>query len=38
MASSLSYGLVSVVLLGYYLGRRDDLVLEVDRTLIIPVY
>ena len=37
MASSLSYGLVGVVvLLGYYLKKRDDLVLEVDRTLIIP--
>ena len=37
MASSLSYGLVgAVVLLGYYFGKRDDLVLEVDRTLVIP--
>ncbi len=37
MASSLSYGLVGiVVLLGYYFGKRDDLVLEVDRTLVIP--
>jgi cation:H+ antiporter len=37
MASSLSYGLVGVVvLIGYYLKKRDDLVLEVDRTLIIP--
>lgn len=37
MASSLSYGLVGVAaLIGYYLKRRDDLVLEVDRTLITP--
>jgi len=37
MASSLSYGLVGlVVIVGYYLGKRDDLVLEVDKTLVIP--
>ncbi|AGK60542.1 Ca2+/Na+ antiporter [Archaeoglobus sulfaticallidus PM70-1] len=37
MASSLSYGLVGIsVLLGYHLKRRDDLVLEVDRELVIP--
>jgi len=37
MASSLSYGLVGlVVIVGYYLKKRDDLVLEVDRALVIP--
>lgn len=37
MASSLSYGLVGlVVILGYMLKTRDDLVLEVERALIIP--
>jgi cation:H+ antiporter len=37
MASSLSYGLVGVaVIIGFYLKRRDDLVLEVDRALILP--
>jgi cation:H+ antiporter len=37
MASSLSYGLVGlVVIVGYYLKKRDDLVLEVDKTLVIP--
>lgn len=37
MASSLSYGLVGLAaLFGFYLKKRSDLVLEVDRTLIIP--
>jgi len=37
MASSLSYGLVGLmVLLGFYMKRRDDLVLEVDRALVLP--
>ncbi|MBO8183788.1 MAG: sodium:calcium antiporter [Archaeoglobus sp.] len=37
MASSLSYGLVGLtVLLGFYMKRRDDLILEVDKALIIP--
>jgi len=37
MASSLSYGLVGIaVIIGFYLKRRDDLVLEVDRALILP--
>ena len=37
MASSLSYGLVGlVVLIGYYIGTRDDLVLEVEKHLAIP--
>jgi len=37
MASSLSYGLVGIAaILGYYLGRRKDLVFYVDRSLVIP--
>ncbi len=37
MASSLSYGLVGIaVIIGFYLKRRNDLVLEVDRALILP--
>lgn len=37
MASSLSYGLVGIAaLLGFLFKRRQDLFLEVDRTLIIP--
>ena len=37
MASSLSYGLVGMVaLVGYRLHTRDDLVLEVEKTLVIP--
>jgi cation:H+ antiporter len=37
MASSLSYGLVGItVVLGFYFKKREDLVLEVNRTLIIP--
>jgi len=37
MASSLSYGLVGIAaLLGFYLKRRRELFLEVDRTLVIP--
>ncbi len=37
MASSLSYGLVGIsVLIGFYLKKRDDLVLEVDKSLVIP--
>ncbi len=37
MASSLSYGLVGITaLIGFWLKRRDDLVFEVDRTLLIP--
>ena len=37
MASSLSYGLVGILaVVGYYLHNRDDLVLEVEKTLVIP--
>ena len=37
MASSLSYGLVGLAaLIGFYLKRRDDLALDVDRSLIVP--
>ena len=37
MASSLSYGLVGLVaLVGYHLHKRSDLVLEVEKTLVIP--
>ncbi len=37
MASSLSYGLVGVAaIIGYLLKKRDDLIFEVDRSLIIP--
>lgn len=37
MASSLSYGLVGIsVLVGYYIGKREDLILEVDKELVIP--
>jgi len=37
MASSLSYGLVSLaILVGFFLRRRGELVLEVDRSLIVP--
>ncbi len=37
MASSLSYGLVGVsAVIGYALGRRDDLTFEVDESLAIP--
>ncbi len=37
MASSLSYGLVGIaVIIGFYLKRRSDLVLEVDRALVLP--
>lgn len=37
MASSLSYGLVGIAaLIGYHIHSRDDLVLEVEKTLVIP--
>ncbi|AEA47189.1 sodium:calcium antiporter [Archaeoglobus veneficus] len=37
MASSLSYGLVGIAaFIGYYLGRRDNATLEIDRSLILP--
>jgi len=37
MASSLSYGLVGImVLLGYYLKRRDSPILKIDKSLIVP--
>jgi len=37
MASSLSYGLVGLAaIIGYIMKKRDDLIFEVDRSLIIP--
>jgi len=37
MASSLSYGLVGLAaIIGFYLKKRDGLVLEVDRGLVVP--
>ena len=37
MASSLSYGLVGIAaLVGYHLKKRDGLVLEVDKALVVP--
>ncbi|MEM1619837.1 MAG: hypothetical protein QXU97_01315 [Fervidicoccaceae archaeon] len=37
MASSLAYGLVLIaMILGYRVGKRNDMVLEVERTLAIP--
>ncbi len=37
MASSLSYGLVGIAaIIGYWLKKRDDLIFDVDSSLVIP--